>query len=215
MPLNTNALIRSPIVLNGFYGLVMLLCRTYRYTAVNESQWLNHYAAGGRILFCAWHQQFFTALHYFQKFRPARFALMISQSKDGDIAAVLAEKGGWNPVRGSSSKGGKSALRQMIAEIRRLRLGGHIVDGPQGPAGIVKPGAIALAFAAKAVIVPIYFSANRAWYMKSWDRFMIPKPFARVALIYGESMIVHDTEKTQLEFLREKLEMAMRPHLID
>ncbi len=215
MTLNTNPLIRSSLFLNGFYGLVMLLSRTYRYTVIHESEWLRHYTTGGRVLFCTWHQQFLPALYYFRKFRPARFALMISQSRDGNIAAALAEKGGWNPVRGSSSRGGKSALRQMVVEVRRLRLGGHIVDGPQGPAGIVKPGVIGLAFAARAAIVPFYFSANRAWYMKSWDRFMIPKPFARVTLEYGDIMTVHDADKKQLEAFRQKLETRMQTHLID
>jgi len=111
MTLNTNPLIRSSLFLNGFYGLVMLLSRTYRYTVIHESEWLRHYTTGGRVLFCTWHQQFLPALYYFRKFRPARFALMISQSRDGNIAAALARKRRMEPgSRVIESRGGKSAV---------------------------------------------------------------------------------------------------------
>jgi hypothetical protein len=92
---------------------------------------------------------------------------------------------GWRAVRGSSSKGGMRALK----EIRRLTARGyrigHIVDGPQGPFGVVKPGLITIAQFAGAPIVPVIISAQRFWKFGSWDRFMVPKPFSKVLIRFA------------------------------
>ena len=92
-------------------------------------------------------------------------------------------------------------------------LAAHIVDGPQGPAGIVKAGAISIARATGAGVVPFYTSADQAWYLKSWDRFLLPKPFARVTLRFGEMMHFPPAEGL-FESQRLELEQAMRPGLI-
>lgn len=140
---------------------------------------------------------------------------MISRSRDGDIIAGVAEKSGWHAVRGSSSRGGGSALKEMVERLRQSRLAGHIVDGPKGPAGVVKAGAISLARATGAVIVPLFTSADRAWYFNSWDRFMIPKPFARVTLRFGRMIDLNDArEGEDFEGHRAALEVAMLPGLI-
>jgi lysophospholipid acyltransferase (LPLAT)-like uncharacterized protein len=119
---------------------------------------------------------------------------MISQSKDGDIIAGIAEKSGWHTVRGSSSRNGGRALKEMVGRLERTGLAAHIVDGPRGPAGIIKAGVVSLARAAGAVVVPIYATSDRAWYFKSWDRFMLPKPFAKVTLRFGEMMDLTEGE---------------------
>jgi lysophospholipid acyltransferase (LPLAT)-like uncharacterized protein len=127
----------------------------------------------------------------------------------------VAEKSGWHAVRGSSSRGGGSALKEMVERLRQSRLAGHVVDGPKGPAGIVKAGAISLARATGAVIVPMFTSADRAWYFNSWDRFMIPKPFARVTLRFGTMIdMTRSVGGEDFEGYRAELEAAMRPGLI-
>jgi len=184
-------------------------------TVENEAEWMDHLKAGGTVLLCSWHQQFFSAIRHFQSYAPYRPSLMISRSQDGDIIARVAEKSGWHAVRGSSSRGGGSALKEMVERLRLSRLAGHIVDGPKGPAGVVKAGAISLARATGAVIVPMFTSADRAWYFNSWDRFMIPKPFARVTLRFGRMIDPNDSrEGEEFEGLRTALEAAMRPGLI-
>ena len=126
----------------------------------------------------------------------------------------MAKRSGWNPVLGSSSKGGAEALKDMIAGLKKSRLAGHVVDGPRGPAGRIKAGIIRLAHAADAVIVPFYTSADRAWYFNSWDNFLLPKPFSRVTLTYGE-MIRFDRPVGQDDFesQRRRLEDVMTPGL--
>ena len=140
---------------------------------------------------------------------------MISQSHDGDIIARIAKKQGWHAVRGSSSKDGGKALREMIERIGVSGLAGHIVDGPRGPAGTVKAGAISIAKTANAAIVPFYTTADRAWFFNSWDRFMLPKPFAKVTIRFGDMMYVHDNgDDRSFEDQRIALEKVMRPELI-
>lgn len=208
------ALLSGPMH-SALYHVIRLYTNTYRMTVENEREWVDHLEAGGLVLLCAWHQQFFSAIHHFQSYAPYRPSLMISKSKDGDIIARVAEKSGWHAVRGSSSRGGGSALKEMVERLRRSRLAGHVVDGPRGPAGIVKPGAISLARSTGAVIVPVFTSADRAWYFNSWDRFMIPKPFARVTLRFGRMMDLALTGGSgDFEGHRAALESVMRPGLI-
>jgi len=105
-------------------------------------------------------------------------------------------------------------LRKMIAHLSRTRLAGHIVDGPKGPAGIVKAGVIRLAHAADAAIIPFYVSADRAWYFNSWDSFFLPKPFARVTISFGEMIKFNPVEDTNtFESQRLGLEKIMLPEL--
>ncbi len=94
---------------------------------------MDYHRSGGRVLLCVWHQQFFCAIRHFQNYRELNPALMISKSKDGEMIAEVARRSGWHAVRGSSSNGGKSALRQMIECLRKSGLAAHIVDGPTGP----------------------------------------------------------------------------------
>ena len=139
---------------------------------------------------------------------------MISQSSDGKIVAGIAERTGWTAIRGSSSKDGKQALREMIVNLKKSRLAAHIVDGPRGPSGIVKAGIIRLAQATDAVIVPFNVSAEKAWYFNSWDKFLLPKPFSKVFLKFG-SMIKFDEkiDGENFEDQRKQLEKIMLPAL--
>jgi hypothetical protein len=197
------------------YHLVRAYSWTFRVQIENEKPWLDYLQEGGRVLLCGWHQQFFAAIHHFKTYASYRPALMISQSKDGDIIAGIAEKSGWHTVRGSSSRNGGRALKEMVGQLQRTGLAAHVVDGPKGPAGIIKAGAVSLARAAGAVVVPIYTTSDRAWYFKSWDRFMLPKPFAKVHLRFGEMLDLSTGEGDEaFEDHRVRLQQIMQPGLI-
>jgi lysophospholipid acyltransferase (LPLAT)-like uncharacterized protein len=215
LAINTSRIVKSDIFLDFFYGLIWAYCRTFRISVVNEAPWRDYLQKGGCLLFCCWHQQVFPTMAYIWKFRELSPPLMISLSNDGDIGAGIVRRAGWTPVRGSSSKGGMKALKQMIREIRRSGVAGHIVDGPRGPAGIVKPGTISLALASRAAIVPVSLSADRAWFFNSWDRFMLPKPFAGIRIVFGDMMQQDGTAgKTDVEAWRRRLEDIMQPYMI-
>lgn len=186
------------------YHVIRLYAASFRLTIVNERPWLRHVQKGGRVLLCAWHQQFFAAIRYFKNYQAYAPALMISRSVDGNLIAGVASRSGWRPARGSSSRGGLTAMNEVIAMLKETGLAGHVVDGPTGPAGKVKPGLIRIALGADAVIVPFYVSADRAWYFHSWDRFFIPKPFARVTLAYDAMIPVH-SPASEADFEAQRL----------
>ena len=214
MPLKTRDILTSEPFLAFLYRFIRMYSATFRYTVEHETEWLEHLRQGGNVLLCAWHQQFFAAIHHFKNFAAYRPPLMISKSTDGKIIAGVASRTGWNPVHGSSSRGGAEALKAMIESFRASHLAGHVVDGPRGPAGKIKAGVIRLAHAADAVIVPFYTDADRAWYFNSWDNFLLPEPFARVKLTYGAMIrFAPTTDPEEFEGQRKQLEDTMSLHL--
>lgn len=113
---------------------------------------------------------------------------MTSRSNDGELAAGIAEQFGIVAARGSSSRGGREALSEMEDLVRGgvVPFGALTVDGPRGPWREVKPGVIALARRLGVPLIPITFSCRRAWVLRSWDRMVLPKPFTKVIVAYGE-----------------------------
>lgn len=105
-------------------------------------------------------------------------------------------------------------MKEMIGHLKLSGLAAHIVDGPRGPAGIIKAGVVSLAHATGAVVVPVYATSDRAWYFNSWDRFMLPKPFARVKLRFGEMLdLTSGASDKDFELQRLRLEEIMQPGL--
>lgn len=139
-------------------------------------------AAGRRVIFALWHGELLPLLW---QHRGERVAIMISEHKDGEIIARIAESLGFETVRGSSSRGGARALIGLMRQIDAGFDGAVTPDGPRGPAHVFAPGAAIAAQRTGALIVPIRAAASHAWRLKSWDRFLVPKPFARVDVSYG------------------------------
>lgn len=204
MPGALQRLARSDLAGWLLYRLIRLYTLTLRLRIENEEPWRSYLEGGGTVLLCAWHQQFFTAIRPFRAYRHHRPSLMISRSFDGDVIAAVARRTGWRTARGSSSRGGRSALGEMIRSMRETRLGAHIVDGPKGPPFRLKAGVVKLAHATGAAVVPFYVSADRAWHARSWDRFLVPKPGALVVLRFGQRIELSATEDTE-EFERQRL----------
>ncbi|MFP3999862.1 MAG: lysophospholipid acyltransferase family protein [Desulfobacterales bacterium] len=209
------AYIRSKIFIRFLYHFIRIYSLSLRVRVENEDPWMRHLAGGGRVLLCVWHQQFFSLIRYFKGYSKYGPSLMISRSRDGEIVAGIAELTGWHVVRASSSKGGRQGLHRMIERLGSTGLAAHILDGPQGPAGIVKNGAVAMAQGAGAAVVPVFVVADNAWYFNSWDRFQLPKPFSRVTIRYGDMIrIPHTREPEEFEIQRKRLEEIMRPGLM-
>jgi len=114
---------------------------------------------------------------------------MISASKDGDLAAQASRCLGWIPVRGSSSKRGSEALSEMQSLVLKGHRGGIVVDAPKGPPFISKIGIIVLAKRTGLPIIPLMWSADRYWKLRSWDRSIIPKPFSRIVFVYNNNFL--------------------------
>lgn len=117
-------------------------------------------------------------------------AALASRHRDGEILARVLGSLGYRPVRGSSSRGGAAGLREMIREGRRGRPLAFTPDGPRGPARRPKPGAVLAAAATRLPIVPVAAAASRGWRLGSWDRFLVPAPFATVFVSHGAPLAV-------------------------
>jgi len=196
------------------YRILRMYCGLVRLKIENENEWSQYLKQGGRVLICLWHQQLLLSIIFFPKYKEYRPSVMTSKSRDGDVSTRIVEAGGVTAVRGSSSRGGIAALREMIQRIKQYRLGAHTLDGPQGPIGIVKLGAIAIANDAGAVMVPAVITADRAWYLHSWDRFMIPKPFSKATIKFLPKIELPPVmNKEEYEKQRKNLEDIMKPYL--
>jgi len=168
--------------------LVKALAATYRiklYDPQNEKNVLDEHKS---LIYASWHQRFFPGIAFFSSRKP--IAIMISQSRDGEMVARVVDILGWCPVRGSSTRGGGAALRKLKDLACAGYNIGHIVDGPKGPFGVVKAGLLRIAQVAGKPVVPTITSAQKKWVFNSWDRFMVPKPFARVIIRFGEAIDV-------------------------
>jgi lysophospholipid acyltransferase (LPLAT)-like uncharacterized protein len=135
--------------------------------------------SGRAAVITGWHACILLGIRPLRRYRPV---IMVSQSRDGERITRVVERLGWSAVRGSSSRGGARALATLIRELRRGRVVVHIVDGPRGPARVVKPGLVKLAERSGAPIFPTVASARWRWEAPSWDRMQVPLPFSRATV---------------------------------
>jgi hypothetical protein len=171
---------------------VRLLGASWRIQVIHEERWRNLYQAGRPHVFLLWHEALLPLLW---QHRNQGIAIVVSEARDGQYLSDLAATLGYGAVRGSSTRGGARAL---LGAVRELRAGGSVAftpDGPRGPRRQLKPGVVAAAQRGGGVIVPIHAEADRAWRLHSWDRFMIPKPLARVRITYGRPFEVAEGEQ--------------------
>ncbi len=167
--------------------MLMGLASTWRTEVVHLERWEEARTAGKPRVFMLWHE---TILPLLWHHRGLAAAIVVSDNRDGQYLADFAEAVGYRSVHGSSSKG---AARALIGAVRELEAGFAVAftpDGPRGPRREMKPGFVAAAQRANAIIIPLWAEADRAWRLNSWDKFLIPKPFARVAIFYGQPFTV-------------------------
>jgi lysophospholipid acyltransferase (LPLAT)-like uncharacterized protein len=197
---------RLLLAVAGFAGalLLRLLGATWRVRIAGEDP----FSRGGPLVAAAWHRGLLIAAYCW---RNRGLVIPISQSRDGDLAdSVLRHLGFAASARGSSSRGATSLLRSLIRRASAGEPVGFLPDGPRGPARAAKPGVIALAAASGAPLVPVGISASPSKRFGSWDRAMLPLPFARVTCRYGEPIRVpKKATKDVLEELRGELEETL------
>jgi len=193
-----------------FYYFIRCYLYLLRIRVVGEEIALGCLADYGQLIVAVWHQRLLPALAYVMKFRHFEPIIMISQSRDGELTARLAKRLGLVPVRGSSTRGGTTALVAILKALEKNPVVVHIVDGPTGPKGIVKPGLISMAQLSGAVILPLIVSAKKAWIIGSWDKFLLPKPFSEVTIEWGQPFVVpRDIDSARFEELRKEIEQSL------
>jgi lysophospholipid acyltransferase (LPLAT)-like uncharacterized protein len=187
--------------------LIKILSSTYRLRIVDPCNERDCIAKDGSIIYASWHQRFFPGVTFFATRRP--IAILISQSRDGEFASRIVNILGWHAVRGSSSKGGSVGLQELKTLARKGYRIGHIVDGPKGPFGVVKPGLLRIAQVSGMAIVPTITSSQRKWTFRSWDSFHVPKPFSNVIIRFGEPLYI-PADVDEDEFEKQRLLFGQR-----
>ena len=194
--------------------IVKIISSTYRIRMMNPEIERDILKRGRIPIYASWHQRFFPGITFFASRKP--ISIMISQSKDGELIARVVNTLGWYPVRGSSSKGGRQALREIKKLVHEGYKVGHIVDGPTGPPGVVKPGLLLIAQASGMPIVPVITSSERKWVFNSWDRFMVPKPFSRVIIRFSDGIrIPEELQRSDFEEKRTSIENTLKKLYIE
>jgi hypothetical protein len=142
---------------------------------------------GGGAFIAIWHRRILFGLSHH---RSRGWHALISASQDGDIPSAVLGPFGYRVVRGSASRGGAGAVREMLSALGSGSVLIITPDGPRGPVHTMHGGLAWMARATGNPVLPIGFACDRAWYARSWDRFAIPRPWARVVMIYEEPILV-------------------------
>lgn len=174
--------LRTRLVIRLGGWLLKALGATWRVRVHGADAYARRNAAGAHVVLVLWHGQIL-ACTYAHK---TPTAVIVSEHRDGEIIARILAMLGFTAVRGSSSRGGVRALLEAAAVLQRGMDIAITPDGPRGPRHSYAPGALLLGVRAGVPIVSITSHVDRAWRLRSWDAFEIPKPFARVTIAYSE-----------------------------
>lgn len=183
----------------------------------------NLFENGGKqpVIFCLWHNRLALSLILFKRYvqvrQPQRtLAALVSASRDGGMLARVLEHFSVVPVRGSSSRRGPQALRELVSAADKGCDLAITPDGPRGPCYVVQEGIISLAALTGMTIVPASFHLSCKWRLKTWDRFQVPLPFARCEVQLGQPLqIPREASDVEREQMRLELENRMKAITID
>lgn len=191
--------------------LMRLLFRTLRVRVIDRAGFTA--ATELRPLFYVfWHNRMLIMPYIFERYvRPRPAAALTSASKDGEFVAAIVRQFGILPVRGSSSRRGGQALVEMRRLVRRNYIVGVTPDGPRGPRAELQSGVVKLAQLTGAPVMPVHVRYSHCWRLKTWDGFMIPRPFSSVEVTFDELQSVAETsDDDAFEKERARLELVLR-----
>jgi lysophospholipid acyltransferase (LPLAT)-like uncharacterized protein len=190
------------------YPIINALGHTLRWRVEGFEHFTRIFESGRVPVMGFWHGRILPATFYFRR---RGIVVITSENFDGEWIAGIIERFGYGTARGSTSRGAKKAMLQLVREMKRGKPAGFTLDGPRGPAQVAQPGAVWLARATGNPLLPFHLEASSHWTMRSWDRTQVPKPFGTVALVVGEPMEVPaDTPDDQLEGVRLDLERRLQ-----
>lgn len=165
------------------YPLIAVLASTLRLRVEGRGHMDALASSGQPYIVSFWHGRILPLSLYF---RGRGIVVITSENFDGEWIARIISRLGYGTARGSSSRNARAATLQLVRDIRAGRPAAFTLDGPKGPAHVAKPGAVWLASATGAPLLPIHAECERSWSLRSWDRTQIPKPFSRVHMVVGE-----------------------------
>jgi lysophospholipid acyltransferase (LPLAT)-like uncharacterized protein len=193
----------------SFIGWLVLSVwgRTIRMEFVNKEAPDRLAAEGKNCIYAFWHgRQFLLLLSH----RNSDIVINASESRDGDIQAIILKRFGYDVVRGSSKRKGARALLGLVEGLRKGKNAALAVDGPRGPLYEAKQGVTYLAGKLDKPIIPVSSSAKRHWILdKIWDQYLLPAPFTRGVAVYGEPIVVKGISDAELDSKRQELERIL------
>ena len=190
------------------YRVVAGLGATLRWRAEGAERVDAVIRSGRQPIMAFWHGRILPATLFFAR---RGIVVITSENFDGEWIAGIIERFGYGTARGSTSRGGLRALLQLSRDMAAGKAAAFTIDGPRGPARVAQPGAVWLAKATGNPVVPFHIEADRFWTANSWDRTLIPKPFATVAIAVGEPLEVPaDAGDEGLEVARRDLELRLQ-----
>lgn len=199
------------LLLAAGFGLYRIWARTLR-LRVEDPHDVVALVDRQPVIFAIWHNRLLMLPRVFDPtFQTRQSYGLISASRDGDMIANWIERAGYGTIRGSSSRKGVIALRQLV-DMLASGEGNVLVtpDGPRGPVYSVSQGIVFLAQKSGAPIVPIHMEYSSCWRMKSWDRFVVPRPFATLRAIFGAPIRIEPlASPEQFEAEQRRLRNAM------
>ena len=172
------------IIIISFIGkwLFQVLFYLNKIVINGEEHLLSLINSGKPIMVCVWHGRFLFPSWYI-RLKTTNLYAIASRHSDAEIMARILNNWGYGLIRGSTRKGGKAVVQKMAAVFKSAGIVAVTNDGPKGPPRIAKAGSTGLALKNNVQIITITGSATNYWQMKSWDRFMLPKPFGRIDII--------------------------------
>ena len=188
------------------YKILLFIEKTVAYIFLSLLRLTFRYQVSGlskpypRAVYVFWHRNIISLL---LNRRNENNVIIISSSKDGDYIAEPAKMFGYITVRGSSSRHGGTALKEMIKLSKEHSLA-LTPDGPKGPAQRLKDGALQLAYLTKLPLIAVKVHVSSAWVFNSWDRFVLPKPFAQISVLYSPPYYIGNKE--EFEQIREEIQ---------
>jgi lysophospholipid acyltransferase (LPLAT)-like uncharacterized protein len=203
------ALLTFPPIMALARGLIRALTASLRLREYRAPGLEARWRAKQPVIYTIWHGQILLMPYLYG--RRLRIHALTSRSRDGEILARFIQGFGFTVVRGSSSRGGVRALLTLARAVRDEAADIVIVpDGPRGPRHVAQGGAVMLAKMTGVPMIPVAFAASAKTVLKSWDAFIIPRPFARATVLFGAPIVVpRDADEDVLEAKRRELETAL------
>jgi len=191
------------------WALVRVAGLTWRYEVIAEDG-VTPVVFGqkaGPEIYCFWHQCVLPCTMYFRR---SNAVILISRSFDGELITRILKMFGFDAVRGSSSRGAREGLMGLRQVIGSGRTAIFTADGPRGPIYETKMGPVKLAQMSGAPIGAFHLEPEHAWRMRSWDRFLVPKPFTRICVSWAKwTRVPADLPPDQFEGKRQELNAAI------
>lgn len=178
---------KTRLIAGLIYAAVRVVCATLRLRYENEERTWKSVEENNGAIFVTWHGRTLIPIN---RFHGRGYWAISSLSRDGDLQAMNLRRFGFRVIRGSTGRRGVAATREVLAALEEGGVLAFTPDGPRGPSQKVQPGVVYFAQRSGKPIIPTGISAYPRWQLRSWDRYLIPKPFARAAWISGEPVFV-------------------------